>query len=62
VQAGPGAGVGGEINIATKMPSLTKFSSDFNVEFDSQQKRRGSFDVGAPSNFEQLGRARELHG
>jgi outer membrane receptor protein involved in Fe transport len=48
VQAGPGAGVGGEINIVTKMPSTNKFSSTFNLEFDSQQKRRGSFDVNMP--------------
>jgi outer membrane receptor protein involved in Fe transport len=48
VQGGPGAGVGGAINIATKMPSLTKDSAEFNVEFDSQQKRRGSLDVNGP--------------
>jgi outer membrane receptor protein involved in Fe transport len=48
VQGGPGPGVGGAINIATKMPSLTKDTADFNVEFDSQQKRRGSVDIGGP--------------
>jgi outer membrane receptor protein involved in Fe transport len=48
VQAGPGAGVGGSINVATKMPSLAKAFADFNLEFDSQQKRRGSLDVGTP--------------
>ncbi len=48
VQAGPGAGVGGSINIATKMPSLTKFSAEANLEFDTQQKRRGSLDIGGP--------------
>jgi outer membrane receptor protein involved in Fe transport len=48
VQAGPGAGVGGMINIATKVPSLIKPSAEFNVEFDSQQKRRGWFDVSTP--------------
>jgi outer membrane receptor protein involved in Fe transport len=48
VQAGAGAGVGGAINIATKMPSMTKDSAEFNVEFDTQQKRRGSFDVTGP--------------
>jgi outer membrane receptor protein involved in Fe transport len=50
VQAGPGAGVGGSINIATKMPSLTKFAAEANLEFDSQQKRRASFDIGGPIN------------
>ncbi len=48
VQGGPGAGVGGSINIATKMPSFSKPFAAFDVEFDSQQKRRASFDVGAP--------------
>jgi outer membrane receptor protein involved in Fe transport len=48
VQAGPGAGVGGEIDITTKMPSFSKNTEAFNVEFDSQQKRRASFDVDGP--------------
>jgi outer membrane receptor protein involved in Fe transport len=48
VQGGPGAGVGGSIDITTKMPNFTKFAGDFNLEFDSQQKRRASFDVGGP--------------
>jgi outer membrane receptor protein involved in Fe transport len=48
VQQGPGAGVGGSIGITTKMPSFTKFSEAFELEFDSQQKRRASFDVGGP--------------
>jgi outer membrane receptor protein involved in Fe transport len=48
VQGGPGAGVGGSINLTTKMPSFTKFSGEFNLEFDTQQKRRASFDVGGP--------------
>jgi outer membrane receptor protein involved in Fe transport len=46
VQQGPGAGVGGAIGITTKTPSFTKWSEAFNLEFDSQQKRRASFDVG----------------
>ena len=50
VQAGPGAGVGGEIDITTKMPSFVKPIADFSLEFDTQQKRRASFDVGAPLN------------
>jgi outer membrane receptor protein involved in Fe transport len=48
VQAGPGAGVGGAIDITTKMPSFAKSTEQFNVEFDSQQKRRASFDVDGP--------------
>ena len=48
VQQGPGAGVGGTIGITTKTPSFTKFSESFDLEFDSQQKRRASFDVGGP--------------
>jgi outer membrane receptor protein involved in Fe transport len=48
VQAGPGAGVGGEIDITTKMPSFAKRTEAFNLEVDSQQKRRASFDLGGP--------------
>jgi outer membrane receptor protein involved in Fe transport len=50
VQAGPGAGVGGEIDITTKMPSFVKPIEDISLEFDTQQKRIVSFDVGAPVN------------
>ncbi len=50
VQAGPGAGVGGSIDVTTKMPSFVKPIADFNLEFDTQQKRRASFDLGAPLN------------
>ena len=60
VQAGPGAGVGGSIDITTKMPPLAKLQGSFNLEFDSQQKRRASFDVGGPLTIE-CRRARELH-
>jgi outer membrane receptor protein involved in Fe transport len=48
VQAGPGAGVGGAIDITTKMPSFVKSTEAFNVEVDSQQKRRASFDIDGP--------------
>jgi outer membrane receptor protein involved in Fe transport len=48
VQAGPGAGVGGAIDITTKMPSFAKSTEQFNVEIDSQQKRRASFDLDGP--------------
>jgi len=53
VQGGPGSGVGGSIDITTKMPSMTKFATTFNLEFDSLQKRIAGFDVGGPlaSNF-----------
>src|SRR5271170_6361781 len=56
VQAGPGAGVGGAIDITTKMPSFAKSTAAFNVEFDSQQKRRASFDLGAPLTSNVAGR------
>jgi outer membrane receptor protein involved in Fe transport len=48
VQAGPGSGVGGAIDITTKMPSFTKFSGTANLEFDTQQKRRASLDLDGP--------------
>ncbi len=48
VQGGPGSGVGGSIDIATKMPSLTRFMADATLEVDSQQKRIASFDVSGP--------------
>src|SRR5580692_2673746 len=48
VQGGPGAGVGGAIDITTKMPSFVKSTEAFNVEVDSQQKRRASFDIDGP--------------
>jgi outer membrane receptor protein involved in Fe transport len=56
VQAGPGAGVGGAIDITTKTPSLTKDMETFNLEFDSQQKRRASVDVGGPLTSNVAGR------
>jgi outer membrane receptor protein involved in Fe transport len=48
VQGGPGAGVGGSIDITTKMPSFTKLQGTYQVEFDTQQKRRASFDINDP--------------
>jgi len=48
VQAGPGAGVGGEIDITTKMPSLTRSFADVSLEGDTFQKRIASADFGAP--------------
>jgi outer membrane receptor protein involved in Fe transport len=48
VQGGPGSGVGGSIDITTKMPSMTKFALAFDAEADTQQKRIFGFDVGGP--------------
>ena len=48
VQAGPGQGVGGAIDVTTKVPGFTKFAGAFDVEADSQQKRRVVMDVGGP--------------
>src|SRR5271170_3173314 len=56
VQGGAGAGVGGSINIVTKMPSLTKTSEDFGIEFDTQQKRRATADVDGPLSGSLAGR------
>ena len=60
VQAGPGAGVGGAIDITTKMPSLTKSSLSFSLEADTQQKRHCRRRFRRPAHFEH-GRAREHH-
>jgi outer membrane receptor protein involved in Fe transport len=48
VQAGPGQGVGGAIDVSTKVPTFTKFAGAFDVEADSQQKRRVVMDAGGP--------------
>jgi outer membrane receptor protein involved in Fe transport len=56
VQAGPGAGVGGAIDITTKMPSMTKFAAIVNIEADSQQKRIATIDVGGPLTSNVAGR------
>jgi outer membrane receptor protein involved in Fe transport len=56
VQQGPGAGVGGSINITTKMPSFTNYTGDAQLEFDSQQKRRLSLDIGGPLSASTAGR------
>src|SRR5580692_120602 len=56
VQAGAGAGVGGSIDITTKMPTFTKSSVAFNVEVDSQQKRRATVDVDGPLTSNVAGR------
>src|SRR5271163_4466359 len=48
VQAGPGARVGGSIDITTKMPTFLASTAAFYVEGDSQQKARASFDINGP--------------
>ncbi len=48
VQAGPGPGVGGAIDITTKMPSFTKSSLAVSLEGDTQQKRIATVDFGGP--------------
>jgi len=48
VQGGAGAGVGGSIDITTKVPSSTNFAAMLDAEVDSQQKRIVGFDVGGP--------------
>ncbi len=49
VQAGPGAGVGGSINISTKTPNFGAFSAVASIDLDTAQKRRQSLDFGGPS-------------
>jgi TonB dependent receptor-like, beta-barrel/TonB-dependent Receptor Plug Domain len=50
VQAGPGAGVGGSINISTKQPYFDAFKGEATAEFDEYGKRRWSVDFGGPIN------------
>ena len=56
VQGGAGAGVGGSIDITTKVPSVSKFSATFDTEFDTQQKRIVGFDAGGPLTSDIAGR------
>jgi len=56
VQGGAGSGVGGSIDITTKMPSLTSFAATFNAEVDTFQKRIFQFDVGGPLGADTAGR------
>ncbi len=48
VQGGAGAGVGGAIDISTKMPSMTTFATTAAAEVDTHQKRIFSVDAGGP--------------
>ena len=56
VQGGAGAGVGGSIDITTKVPSSTNVAAMIDTEFDSQQKRIFGFDVGGPLTSNIAGR------
>jgi outer membrane receptor protein involved in Fe transport len=49
VQAGPGAGVGGAIDITTKLPNAAKFGGSLSLELDTLEKRRFNVDVGGPA-------------
>ena len=57
VQAGPGAGVGGSINISTKQPNFVKFSGVVDAQFDTQGERRIGFDLGGPVGADHPGLA-----
>ncbi len=48
VQAGPGAGVGGAVDISTKVPNFGEFKGVASVEFDTVDHRRWSLDFGGP--------------
>jgi outer membrane receptor protein involved in Fe transport len=48
VQGGAGPGVGGSIDMTTKLPSMTTFAASASLEADSHQKRILSLDVGGP--------------
>jgi len=48
VQGGAGPGVGGSIDIATKMPSMTTFAATASFEADTHQKRIANLDLGGP--------------
>ncbi len=50
VQSGPGAGVGGAIDISTKLPNPSKFTGSAFLQLDTQQKRRLNLDVGGPAS------------
>jgi outer membrane receptor protein involved in Fe transport len=45
---GPGPGVGGEVDLLTKRPSLSAFTTSVNASFDTVSNRRWTVDVGGP--------------
>jgi outer membrane receptor for monomeric catechols len=50
VQAGPGAGVGGAIDITTKLPNPSKLTGSAFLQLDTLQKRRLNLDIGGPAS------------
>ena len=56
VQGGAGPGVGGSIDMTTKMPSMTTFATTASLEADTHQKRILSLDVGGPLTQNLAGR------
>ena len=48
--------MGGSIDIATKMPSMTTFAATGSIEVDTHQKRILSLDVGGPLSSNVAGR------
>ncbi len=48
VQAGPGQGVGGAVDISTKLPNFSEFKGNTSIEFDTINHRRWTLDVGGP--------------
>src|SRR5580692_12712584 len=56
VQGGAGPGVGGSIDIATKMPSMTTYAASGSVEVDTHQKRILTLDAGGPLTNNVAGR------
>ena len=50
VQSWPGAGVGGAIDITTKLPNPAKFSGSLFVQLDTLEKRRFNVDIGGPAS------------
>jgi len=49
VQMGPGAGVGGAVDISTKLPSSSHLVGSVSAEFDTLEKRRFNVDIGGPA-------------
>lgn len=52
---GPGPGVGGEVDLLTKRPSLSVFSSSVNLTLDTVSDRRWTVDIGGPIIPDKLG-------
>jgi len=50
VMAGPGAGVGGAIDMTTKLPNPSKFVGTVYAQVDTLEKRRLNLDYGGPTS------------